>query len=235
MAVVLCLAAAGPEPSQERARFIVVLDPGHTPEKPGATSARGRPEREFNFQMAAAIETALADLPGVEAVWTNQRQESVSNRARAEMANRLPADLFISIHHDAVQAPLLSEWTLAGHTYKYCDRYQGYALFVTGKDSPAFAFAQTLGKRLQEQGFRPSDYHALDIPGERMILLDPGLGIYRHNLPLTVLTKTAMPAVLIEAGFIVNREEELELLDPKRQARMARAVRDAIADYREKR
>jgi len=64
----------------------------------------------------------------------------------------------------------------------------------------------------------------------RRQLVDAEAGVYRYD-QLIVLRKTRMPAVLLEAGSIVNREEELLLDSPERQALIARAVTDAVEAF----
>jgi N-acetylmuramoyl-L-alanine amidase len=61
-------------------------------------------------------------------------------------------------------------------------------------------------------------------------LIDAEAGVYRYD-QLIVLRKTRMPAVLLEAGSIVNREEELLLDSPERQALIAMAVTDAVEAF----
>ena len=231
----LTLAAAlalAPARSGSGKKFILVLDPGHTPEQPGAISARGVPEREFNLRMAERIRQTLAADPAIEAVVTNRPDESVSNAHRIAYANRINADLYLAIHHDSAQAEFFSTWTYQGKTLPYCDRFEGFSLFVPNPGGVAFRFAQDLGRRLVAAGLRPTLHHAMSVPGEGMTLLDPELGVYLHSKPLAVLRHTHMPAVILECGLIVNRAEELKLADPAYQQKIADAVRDAVEEYR---
>ena len=61
-------------------------------------------------------------------------------------------------------------------------------------------------------------------------LLDTEAGVYRYD-QLVVLRKTLMPAVLMEAGSIINRDEELELASPERRALTSAAVAAAVEDF----
>ena len=87
-----------------------------------------------------------------------------------------------------------------------------------------------IGAALLAGGFAPSLYHAEPIPGEGRPLLDRRLGILRFD-KLVVLRTAAMPAVLLEAAVIVNRQEEEEARGPAFLKRMAAAVTRAVLQF----
>ena len=64
----------------------------------------------------------------------------------------------------------------------------------------------------------------------RRILVDAEAGVYRYD-QLIVLRQTTMPAVLLEAGSIVNRQEELELGTPERRSRTSAAIVAAVENF----
>jgi N-acetylmuramoyl-L-alanine amidase len=76
---------------------------------------------------------------------------------------------------------------------------------------------------MRRAGFEPSPWHA-----RKHLPADAENGVWYYD-NLVVLYRTTLPAVLFEAGVIKHRDEELELLDPERQARMADAVATGIA------
>jgi len=76
-----------------------------------------------------------------------------------------------------------------------------------------------LGKALQARGLQYTPHYTLPLMGNRRReLIDAAAGVYRYD-QLIVLRNTRMPAVLLEAGSIVNRQEELELASPDSAAR----------------
>jgi N-acetylmuramoyl-L-alanine amidase len=77
-------------------------------------------------------------------------------------------------------------------------------------------FAKLLGTELQKWGMTFTTHHAENICGERRQIVDNERGVYRYD-QLMVLKNTKAPAVLLEAGVIVNREEESALSSPERQ------------------
>jgi N-acetylmuramoyl-L-alanine amidase len=230
---------AAPAPAPERARcdagrFRIAIDVGHTAESFGATSARGVKEYIFNLNLARQIERTLQDGGFARAQLLIMRGTGRAPLlARSARANASRVDLFLSIHHDDVQARYYSRWQHNGRTYNYSDKFSGYSLFVSHENrflDASRAFAKLLGTELRARGLEFTPSHAEDIAGERRQLLDPELGIYRYD-QLVVLKGTNAPAVLFEAGIIVNRAEELMLASSERQSLMAGAVLAAVKQF----
>jgi N-acetylmuramoyl-L-alanine amidase len=219
----------------EPAAFRVVLDVGHTVAVPGADSARGVPEYSFNLQLTDAIKEAL-----VAAGFTKTVRLITATRPyaglfeRAARANELHADLFIAIHHDSVPDKLIEKWEYNGEKHQFSDRFRGYSIFVSGANADlkgSLAFGHLLGSELQTRGMHYTPHYTLPLMGRyRHQLVDADAGVYRYN-ELVVLRNTRMPAVLLEAGSIVNRKEELELATPERRALIAAATVAAVEQF----
>jgi N-acetylmuramoyl-L-alanine amidase len=226
--------AAKPDLCQ-RAKFRVAVDVGHTVDVPGAMSARGIPEYAFNLQLAQQVKQALADdgfgetalLITATAPWRGLFE-------RAARANAMHADLFIAIHHDSVPDNLLQTWQYAGQDERYNDDYPGYAIFISN-DNPhradSLLFGRFLGQQLQSRGLQYTPHYTLPLMGHRRReLVDAKAGVYRYD-QLIVLRETHMPAVLLEAGSIVNRQEELQLASPERRTLTSAAIVAAVEDF----
>jgi N-acetylmuramoyl-L-alanine amidase len=218
-----------------RSSFHVVVDVGHALDAPGALSARGMTEYAFNLQLAQQIKQALVDA-GFDktTLFITDKKPPSGLVERAAAANRLAADLFLSIHHDSVPDNLTKTWQYDGQDQGYNDDYPGYALFVSN-DNPQQAaslqFARLLGKALQANGLQFTPHYTLPIMGHyRRQLLDADAGVYRYD-GLVVLRMTRMPAALLEAGSIVNRQEELELATPERRTATSNAVVAAVDEF----
>jgi N-acetylmuramoyl-L-alanine amidase len=224
-----------PAASCQRATFRVVVDVGHTVAVPGAISARGVPEYAFNLQLGQDIKQALADDGFTSAVLLITAAAPPEGLIqRAIKANSMPADLFIAIHHDSVPDGLLQNWDYEGQQQHFNDDYPGYALFISN-DNPAHAgslmFGHLLGMALQARGLHYTPHYTLPLMGNRRReLVDAEAGVYRYD-QLIVLRMTRMPAVLLEAGSIVNRPEELELVSPERRALTSAAVVAAVEQF----
>jgi N-acetylmuramoyl-L-alanine amidase len=211
--------------------FKVVLDVGHTPGAAGATSARGTREYWFNLQLAERIKEALVT-NGFTAtsVVTVHGVGQVQLAKRVEEANAVGADLLLSIHHDDVQRMYHMKWKVDGRLREFSDRFSGYSLFVSGGNKyfdASLTFAKLLGKELVARGMEYSRHHAEPIPGEGKLIIDPATGVYRYD-QLFVLKFTKAPAVLLEAGVIVNRIEELVIGSPQGQNHVSAAVAAAV-------
>ena len=152
---------------------------------------------------------------------------------RAAKANGFDANLLLSVHHDSVQSAYLERWTFGGAEQTYCDRFKGWSLFVSRANPQvreSAVFARLLADRLLAAGLPFTRHHAEAIRGENRRFLDPIRGIYRYD-ELAVLKAAAVPAVLLEAGLIVNRDEEVMLAGPERQNRIAGAIVGAVETF----
>jgi len=218
-----------------RPDFRVVLDVGHTAKSPGAKSARGADEFDFNLRLATRIDRALLEAGFAKTVLMVTNGPGVrSMYARVARANELSANLLLSIHHDSVPDRFLEKWDYNGKPETFSDRFKGHSIFVSDdnldpKDS--LLFGSMLGRQLKARGLQYTPHYTEGFMGRwRRALLDAGVGVYRYDT-LFVLKKTQMPAVLLEAGSIANRDEELVMASPERQQLISAAVVDAVDGF----
>ena len=93
-------AQAAPAPQCDAAKFRVIVDVGHTPEIPGAISARGATEYDFNLRLAKVIERKLNDSGYARTSLLLATGPAIPSLVRrVAQANQMSADLLISIHH----------------------------------------------------------------------------------------------------------------------------------------
>lgn len=204
-ALALC-AAVAEAPAAE-----VAVDVGHFLEKPGVISASGVPEFEFNRKLASGVRESL-EAAGLRVRLIGENGDFAALDARTAAARGV--DLFVSIHHDSVRERYLP----------VAHRFAGFSLFVSRlnpKAQQSLACASAIGAAMRRAGFIPSRYHADPVLGEHRPFADERNGV--HYFDNLAVAKTAtMPALLFEAGVIVNPEEEARMAQP--------AVRAAIAD-----
>jgi len=201
------------------ARFLVAVDVGHHLAAPGATSATGRTEYAFNRDLAGRLVDQLHQAGVTGAFLVEETGRPIDLWARPRLARDRGAHVFLSIHHDSVQPHYLETWVHEGRERRHTDRFQGHSLFVSSKNlylEDSLALARAIGRALRSWGLTPSLHHAEPIPGENRPLLDKDLGIHDFA-DLVVLKAAPMPALLVEAGIIVNRAEERRLRDPFHQ------------------
>ena len=219
--VFLCAAASA------GAQTTVAIDVGHFIEEPGATSARGRPELDFNRELAAAIESAVRGRGlGTLLIGADGFMSRLTQRTAAAAG----MDFFLSVHHDSVQPHFLETWEYDRVERAFSDRYSGFSLFVSRKNrslARSLACASAMGEALRRAGFSPSLYHADPIPGENKPFADRRNGVHYYD-NLIVLKTARTPAVLLEAGVIVNRYEELKVQAEEARKGIAAAVADGL-------
>ena len=129
---------------------------------------------------------------------------------------------------------LKEEWEFEAQQYTFSDRFRGHSLFVAAGNrhyATSLVFARMLGRELQTRGLGFTPHYATGLMGPwRRTLVDASVGVYRYD-QLIVLRTTRMPAVLLEAGSIVHREEELLLASTERQTLIAESILDAVYHF----
>ena len=221
--------------SCDPAKFRILLDVGHTAQSEGAISARNVAEFTFNQRLARRIEEKLKAEGFAETrllVTEGKARPSLVKRVTA--ANNLHADLFLSIHHDSVPDKFLENWEFEGKKSHFSDRFSGYSVFIS-RDNPDFktslAFAELVAKEIKAKGLQYARQYTQAIMGHyQHPLLNRETGVYSYD-QLVVLRSTRMPAVLLEAGSIINRDEELKMDSAEHRDLISGAVATAAKEF----
>jgi len=219
----------------DRATFHVVVDVGHSAKEGGARSARGASEYEFNLRLATQIVQALLDQGFAKTTLLITEDPKRSGLLkRVERANKMAPDLFLSIHHDSVPKQFKESWEFEDKKYGFSDRFPGHSIFISNDNADragSLLFGQLLGRELKTRGLQYTPHYVEPFMGNRRrVLVDVDAGVYRFD-QLVVLRMTRMPAVLLEAGSIIHRDEELKLLAPERRGLITDAVTDAVVAF----
>ena len=182
-------------------------------------SASGIPEFEFNLKLALQTKEELEKRGlAVRMIGEKGNYVFLNHRTRAAAG----ADLFVSIHHDSMREQVLATKR---------DELAGFSLFVSRHNpqlARSLACASAIGAELRAAGFAPSRYHADPVIGENRPFADERNGVHFYD-NLGVGKTAKMPSVLVEAGVIVNRQEEKRMLDPEVRARVARSIAQGVA------
>jgi N-acetylmuramoyl-L-alanine amidase len=216
--VVLAVSAA---PAAGAAK--IAVDVGHYLKKPGVISARGVAEFQYNLQLAQEVEAALRRA-GHATLLIGEDGMAEDLGSRSPRAKGM--DLFISIHHDSVQPRFFSDWEYEGEARSYSDRFSGFSLFVSRlhpDQGASLKCASAIGAALRAAGFTASRYHADPILGENRPFADEENGVHYFD-NLAVLKTARVPALLFEAGVIVNRDEELRMQNPAVRRNIVEAI-----------
>ena len=214
-------------------RPIVVLDPGHGGTDPGATSvSKEIAEKQLTLALAHELRAVLVERGRVRVAMTREDDRALSLDDRAAVARRLSAGLFVSLHMDSAPNPLAR----GASVYSLSD--------VASNDAAAqLAASQNRGfdARDDDQGSvraMLSDLAMRDRMGasaafaSRLVGKSAGrfeLRPYPHQFAaFHVLRRAGTPAVLFEAGYISNVEDEALLRDPAHRTAIVLALAQAI-------
>jgi N-acetylmuramoyl-L-alanine amidase len=231
----------------------VVIDPGHGGKDPGAVS---RDKKLYEKTYALSISLALADkiraaYPDVKVVLTRSDDTYVTVGGRADIANKEEADLFISVHHNSVTSASPNGFSVhvLGQSHK-----QGTDLYANNmdivrrenavilleddysttygdfdpNDPESYIFMNLMQNANLEQSVRFAQLVEKHLKGGP-IKNDRGVS----QDPFLVLWRTAMPAVLLELGFLSNDNDLKALKSADDRDKIAERVFQAFKEYKE--
>ncbi len=224
------------EGPQDASRPLVVIDAGHGGHDPGAAGADGAREKDVTLLLARAVRDALLREGRVRVALTRDADRFLVLDERADLARRLGADLFVSVHADAADNVAASGATV-------------YTLSDRGSDAVADAVARRENRAdgLGDAGAgRASDAVSsilVDLSQSEMrarsaafagLVVREGQGrIAFHAEPqreaaFVVLKSLDLPSALVEAGYISNAGDAALMADPAWRARFAEVLARAV-------
>jgi len=180
-------------------------------------SYSGVPEFEFNLRLAFEVKGKLEE-NGMRVRMIGEKGNLIFLNHRTRAAKG--ADLFISIHHDSARA----------HLHSHRERFAGFSLFISRHNPQAgksLACASAIGAELRAAGMTPSRYHADPVIGENRPFADELNGVHFYD-NLGVGKTASMPAVLVEAGVIINRDDEARMNDAAVRKGIAGAIASGV-------
>lgn len=217
---------------------VIVIDPGHGGEDPGAVGFNGTMEKDVVFQVAQKMVRQINQIPGLQAQLTRTGDYFVSLRRRVSIARLHSADLFISLHADAFRTSGARGASV-------------YALSERGKPPPDRAINYLVQRENNADLIGGIDLNLVADPEVRGILMDLsqrsslnqalvfGKNLLQEidNIPqatlhynevkqagFAVLKAPDIPSVLVELSFLSNPSEEKLLRQPNHQESLARAL-----------
>lgn len=227
--------------------FTLVIDAGHGGHDAGA---RGAISMEKNVNLSVALQFGRyveKYMPEVRVIHTRKTDKFVSLIERANIANRANADLFISVHTNALPAGKIARgfetYTLGMHRAKdnldvamrensvismekdYKQTYQGFDP-KSSESYIIFEFIQGKNMERSVELARMIQRKVCDNANR------PDKGV--HQAGFLVLRETSMPSCLIELGFITTPDEERILNNSDRVNDIAKSIYDGFAQYRNK-
>jgi N-acetylmuramoyl-L-alanine amidase len=182
--------------------WLVVIDAGHGGVDPGAVGPNGVREKQINLEIARMIEILAWGDPEIEVVLTRRHDQTLQLRERTDLANRVKAALYVSIHANAHHDP----------------RVQGIETLVADStEHPMYANSLRLAQAIQQQIM--SRLGRVGIANR---------GVKKQPL---YIRWAQMPAVIVESGFISHPTGEKQLQSPSYQMQIAEAVLAGIKAY----
>ena len=226
-------------------RFIVVIDPGHGGNDPGAIGTRGK-EKNINLNVARKLGRLIEDnCNDTKVVYTRKSDIFVPLHRRAEIANNAKANLFISIHTNAVAKK--NSYVKGTETYTLGLHRTEENLEVAKKENSVILIEDDYKQRYA--GFNPNSsesYIIFEFMQDKNMsqsvnfatLIQQNFKSYNridkgvHQAGFLVLRETSMPSVLVELGYISNPSEETYLLSDKGTTDLANAIYRAFINYK---
>lgn len=223
----------------KNAPIIVVLDPGHGGEDPGAIGNNKTREKDVVLQIARRAYSSLKKEPNIKVYMTRNEDVFIPLKVRVAKARSLHADIFISIHADAFASPSVKGSSV-------------FALSTRGASSSAASYlAQTQNEADQIGGVSRSgdkylDNTILDLVQKTTLsngillgnaILNRMKSVNKLHKPslekagFAVLKAPDIPSVLVETAFISNATEEQKLKTASFQNQVSKAIVDGIKDY----
>lgn len=209
------------KPTQPRTRkpfAVVVLDPGHGGQDSGAMCG-GVMEKDLTLDVARRVDRLL-DSQGIATVMTRLGDSYVSLADRAAFGNRVNDSIFVSIHFNEDNKPVAS----GVETY--------YAAHQIAPNSTLVSWLPFLA-RSPSSSPKPESQSLASFIQEALVARTRSIDRGIQAKQFFVIANVTSPAVLIEGGFITNKDELSKLASDDYRDQLAAAVTDGILRYRD--
>jgi N-acetylmuramoyl-L-alanine amidase len=215
-------------------RPIVLIDPGHGGRDPGAPGVSGTTrEKELTLAMAGELADLLEQRGRVRVAMTREDDRYLTLEQRAELARRLQASLFLSLHMDSAPNPLargatiysLSDVASSAEAARFAqaENAAGGALSSEPDDSVRALLADVALREQMEASAGLAELLLRRAAGRVELRPRPHQFAAFH-----VLRRAETPAVLVEAGYISNADDEAMLLTKEGRAPLVLALAQAV-------
>ena len=218
-------------------QYVVVIDPGHGGKDPGAIGFNGTYEKDINLLFAKIIKSVLSSSQ-IKVKLTRTDDRYLYLRERINFAEKLKADLFISIHSDASKNRKASGFSIFSLSYKASDKEakelaqrENKSDFIGGlkirHSDPLIE--DNLIKIFQRQTMNESSKIANIVIRNIKKLSIKNRG--HRNAGFIVLKSLTTPSILVELGFITNKKEEKLLNNKRYLTKIAKIISLSIFNY----
>jgi N-acetylmuramoyl-L-alanine amidase len=215
-----------------KGRPIVVIDAGHGGRDPGATSVSGQVhEKELTLVIAQALRDELVKRGRVRVAMTREDDRYLTLDDRAAVARRLNAGAFVSIHIDSAPNPLARGASVYSLSDVASDAEAAHLAARENSEPNSTASPSAVDGMLADLAMRSQMSASADL-ASRLVNKAAGRVELRPNphrfAAFHVLRRSDTPAVLFEAGYLSNADDELLLREPQQREKMVLALAQAI-------
>lgn len=245
----VCLLGAPIRLMADDGKFIVVLDAGHGGNDAGAVGVpKTNREKDINLAIALKVGKLLEqNCPDVSVIYTRKTDVFVTLSGRADIANKAGANLFVSIHTNAIdrspsRQPMgVQSYTLSlktAETNLEVEKRENSVIQFEADGQQKYSFmnpnspeSEIMFELMQQRDMQESVNFA-KLAQEEMVRSGGrrDMGVQQANL--AVLRLTYMPSVLLEVGFISTPAEEQFLMSDAGRTVMAQCIYNAISRYK---
>jgi len=220
----------------------IVLDAGHGGHDSGATGPSGLMEKDLVLDVTRRVAKLVEARLGLKVLLTRDSDNFVTLRDRTSFANRQHADLFVSIHanaHREAAADGVETYFLSSEATDSAARQvaalENSAVQLeqpTGRGSGQVDIVKAILWDLAQSEFQVESSRLAEVVHDSMAqtLRISNRGVKQAGF--YVLGGAAMPAILLEIGFVTNPKEERRLKDTKYRDEIARAILAGLAEYK---
>jgi N-acetylmuramoyl-L-alanine amidase len=226
--------------SSAKRDIVIAIDAGHGGEDPGASGPRGLREKNVVLAIARDVHKLFKNESGFKPELVRSGDYYVGLKKRRDIAHKVQADLFVSIHADAFKSP----------------KAKGTSVYALSQRGASSTFAKFLAKRensadlvggvslndkddlLAQVLYDMSMSHTLDaslgMGGRVLIQMDDISKLHRQQVEqasFAVLKSPDIPSILVETGFISNPQEANQLRTRAYQQKMARAIYTGVKSW----
>jgi N-acetylmuramoyl-L-alanine amidase len=218
----------------------IVLDAGHGGHDPGAVGPGGLQEKDVVLDVTRRVARLVEEGLGIKVALTRTGDHFVALRDRTQFANKERAQLFVSIHANAhrdtdnqgVETYFLSSEATDNEARHVAALENGVVQLEPGNSRARMDILKTILWDLAQSEFQEESSHLAETVQDSVTrtLRIANRGVKQAGF--YVLGGAAMPAILVEIGFVSNRKEERRLMEAQYRDRVARAIYVGIAEYK---
>ncbi|MFG0500434.1 AMIN domain-containing protein [Pseudomonas putida] len=237
------VAPVAAKPLARQRDLLIVVDAGHGGKDPGAVGAKGEQEKRVALQIAKLLAKRIDAQKGYKARLVRSDDVFIPLRKRAELAQRLNADLFVSVHADA--APRLTASGASVFALSQGGATSSMARWMAQRENDADRVAGGLPIKLRERdpmvagvlldmSMNSTIATSLDLGHQVLSQLGQVSGLHQARVEqagFAVLKSAAVPSILVETGFISNAGDCRRLHDARHQRKVAEAIFAGLDSY----